>query len=252
MERRGNVLSAGRGFHSSLQDNRSHEPTLRFTSSMVACPRSTLLPETKRVAWCGRGEHKCREGGEATIPLALLSSVRWRGELIPGLSRMSPSTAPSRVSEGPPWRICPSMWPSQRPPGAAAGPSQSHHVAFTFCAGGPAGPSLAAGAAKAQTFFLCIAAAGLLHKCLLPRRTVEQLRVSKLHITVHFFQRPLTLLALSPPAKSPDSYLGGADRQAAKPTLAFGSAAVQAAPSERCTFRAFGSPRLDEPSVAAA
>lgn len=195
-----------------------------------------------------------REG--ATIPLALLSSVRWCGELIRGLSRVSPSTAPSRVSEGPPWQICPSMWPSQRPPGAAAtGPSQSRHVAFTFCAGGPAGPSLAVGAGKAQTFFLRAAAARLLHKCLPPRRsrqTAEQLRVSKLHITVHFFQRPLALLALSLPAKSPDSYLGGADRQAAKPTLAFGSAVVQAPPSERCTFRAFGSPRLDEPSAAAA
>lgn len=183
--------------------------------------------------------------------MALLSSVRWRGELIPGLSRMSPSTAPSRVSQGPPWQICPSMWPSPHPLGVAVGPSQSRHVAFTSCAGGPAGLSLAAGAAKAQTFFLCAAAARLFHKCLPPRRsrqTAEQLRVSKLHITVHFFQRPLTLLARSPPAKSPDSYLGGADRQAAKPTLAFGSATVQAPPSERCTFRTFGSPRLDSTS----
>lgn len=120
-----------------------------------------LLPETKRVANELVGEQSGREwsddgGGrkrreEKTIPLAQLSSDRWHRELIPRLSCVSPSTAPSRVSPGPPWQIWRAMWPPPRPRGG----SQSRHVAFTFCAGGLAGLSLAAAAAdvKAQTLF---------------------------------------------------------------------------------------------------
>lgn len=65
------------------------------------------------------------QSGE-TIPLALLSSVRWHRELIPGLSCVSPSTAPSRVSKGPPWQIYWSMWPSQHPPGGVHNPTMLH------------------------------------------------------------------------------------------------------------------------------
>lgn len=83
-----------------------------------------------------------------TIPLALLSSDRWHRELIPGFSCVSPSMAPSRVSKGPPWQIQRAMWLSQHPQRG----SQSRHVAFTFCAGAPAGPSLAITTVKAESF----------------------------------------------------------------------------------------------------
>lgn len=87
----------------------------------------------------------CREG--STIPLARLSSDRWHHELIPGLSWVSPSTPPSRMSPGPPWQIWRAMWPSQHPRGG----SQSRHVAFTFCAGGLSGLSLASVGVRAET-----------------------------------------------------------------------------------------------------
>lgn len=46
------------------------------------------------------------------------------------------------------------MWLSQNPRGG----SQSRHVAFTFCAGGPAGPSLAIGGVKSGNFLNTLAA----------------------------------------------------------------------------------------------
>lgn len=93
------------------------EPRVHFTTSMEACMCFPLLPETKRVAneIVERQREREKEGvvinTGKTIPLALLSSDRWHRELIPRLSCMLPSTAPSRVSPGPPWQIWRAMWP---------------------------------------------------------------------------------------------------------------------------------------------
>lgn len=152
----GSTLPPWTAFPSSLQDNTSSQPAMHFSSSMVACMCSALLPETKGVRKRGSEEGEGGRGGEGggaeaerqTIPLALPASDRWHRELIPGLGRVSPSTAPSRVSRGPPWQLWWAMWPSQHPQGG----SQSRHVAFTFCAGGPAGPSLAVSAAGEENF----------------------------------------------------------------------------------------------------
>ena len=115
---------------------------------------------------------------------------------------MSPSTAPSRVSPGPPWQIRRAMWLSRHPWGG----SQSRHVAFTFCAGGLFGLSLAITRVRAETS----AHFGTERQetvCTLNPQT-KQLDVSKLYITC-IFRRTSRLLASLHGAQNPecDSYL---------------------------------------------
>ena len=136
-----------------------------------------------------REKHGEREGGghkrgEETIPLAQLSSDRWHRELIPGFSCVSPSTAPSRVSRGPPWQIWRAMWQSQHPWGG----SQSRHVAFTFCAGGLAGPSLATAGVKESTFQHF--GSESLQNCLY-FKTHQQRGFMLVNCTSHTFSNPL-------------------------------------------------------------
>lgn len=162
---------------------------------------------------------------------------------------MSASTAPSRVSEGPPWQICPSMWPS--PGGGGGGALAIPPCCVYLLRRWPRRPLAGHGRCQSPNFILARRRPDF---CTSVCRRGGAGRQRSSSVLVNCTSRFTfsSVLSHSWHAKSPDSYLGGADRQAAKPTLAFGSAAVRAPPSERCTFRAFGSPRLDEPSAAAA
>lgn len=176
-----------------------------------------------------------------SIPLALLSSDRWHRKLIPGLSCVSPSTAPSRVSKGPPWQIQRAMWPSQHPQRG----SQSRHVAFTFCAGGPAGPSLAITRLKAETF-AHFGRESLKTVCTYKTHRQSSSMLVNLHITC-VFQHTFRLLASSAEQKNPecDSYLEvQTDRR--QNALAFGAPEFRLfwgySPTESCSFCMLAAP----------